>query len=163
MLWSRPERAQPPIVDVVKWTLAAARSACASDNEIQSVADGTCQSACLAGLEPAGAAGPLGIPLPSPPEGGFGDASSPFPDVASPEGLASVAAASLEASAEDDSLLDEAAERRSFFAHPEPLKWTAGEEIAFLTGPPPQRAHASGASAWTPWMTSKRRPQAAQS
>jgi hypothetical protein len=49
MLWSRPTRAQPPIVDVVKWTFAAARMACASDRVIQSAADGIGQSEVLAG------------------------------------------------------------------------------------------------------------------
>ena len=37
MLWSRPTRAQPPMVDVVKWTLAAARISAASPSVIQSV------------------------------------------------------------------------------------------------------------------------------
>src|SRR5688500_11050753 len=44
MLWSRPSRAQPPIVEVVKWTFAAARTACASDRVIQSAAEGIGQS-----------------------------------------------------------------------------------------------------------------------
>jgi hypothetical protein len=52
---------------------------------------------------------------------------------------------------------------RSFFAQPEPLKWTVGAEIAFLTGPLPHSGQDAGGSAWTPWMTSKRRPHAAQS
>jgi hypothetical protein len=52
-----------------------------------------------------------------------------------------------------------AAEPRSFFAQPEPLKWIDGAEIAFRTGPPPQTGHVLGPSAWTPWITSNRCPQ----
>src|SRR6058998_3213556 len=44
MLWIFPSLAQPPIVDAVKWTLAAASRACASDTVIQSVAAGIGQS-----------------------------------------------------------------------------------------------------------------------
>jgi hypothetical protein len=51
--------------------------------------------------------------------------------------------------------------RRSFLAQPEPLKWTAGAAMALRTGPEPHKGQAVGGSAWTPWMTSKRRPQAA--
>jgi hypothetical protein len=57
--------------------------------------------------------------------------------------------------------VDPALARRSFLAQPEPLKWTAGAAIALRTGPDPHRGQAVGGSAWTPWMTSKRRPQAA--
>ena len=49
MLCSRPTRAHPPIVDVVKWTLAAARISCASESVIQSAADGIVQSEVLIG------------------------------------------------------------------------------------------------------------------
>jgi len=49
-----------------------------------------------------------------------------------------------------------AAERRSFFAQPEPLKWIDGAENAFLTGDAPQIGHASGPLAATPCITSKR-------
>ena len=34
--------------------------------------------------------------------------------------------------------------RRSFFAQPEPLKWTAGAANAFFTGPLPQTAQLVG-------------------
>jgi hypothetical protein len=51
--------------------------------------------------------------------------------------------------------------RRSFLAQPEPLKWTAGAAMALRIGPEPHKGQAVGGSAWTPWMTSKRRPQAA--
>jgi len=53
--------------------------------------------------------------------------------------------------------------RRSFLAHPDPLKWIAGAANAFLTGPPPHSGQTVGWSAWTPRRTSNRRPQFAQS
>jgi hypothetical protein len=53
-------------------------------------------------------------------------------------------------------------ERRSFFAQPEPLKTMAGGAKALRIGPDPHSGHASGAGSLTPWMTSKRRPHAAQ-
>jgi hypothetical protein len=52
---------------------------------------------------------------------------------------------------------------RSFLAQPDPLKWIAGAAMAFRTGPLPHSGQDVGGSAWTPWITSKRRPQAAQS
>src|SRR5262245_28803677 len=108
MLWSRPFRAQPPIVDVVKWTLAAARMAGAAVSGIQSLAAGIRQSA----------AEPLEL-------GSFVVAAL------SPSFVVSVDPPDAEPSAspdvEDPFELDEAlAERRSFFAQPEPLKWMAG-------------------------------------
>ena len=56
-----------------------------------------------------------------------------------------------------------AAARRSFFAQPEPLKTIVGGAKALRTGPDPHDGQVSGEGSWTPWMTSKRRPQAAQS
>ncbi len=53
--------------------------------------------------------------------------------------------------------------RRSFLAQPDPLKWMVGGVNAFLMGPLPQTGQVVGESAWTPWMTSNRVPQAAQS
>jgi hypothetical protein len=53
--------------------------------------------------------------------------------------------------------------RRSFFAQPDPLKWTAGAEMALRSGPLPQFGQCVGPGAWTPWTTSTRRPHAAQS
>jgi len=53
--------------------------------------------------------------------------------------------------------------RRSFLAQPEPLKWIVGALNAFFIGPLPQTGQVVGGSAWTPWTTSKRVPQAAQS
>jgi len=54
------------------------------------------------------------------------------------------------------------ADRRSFLAQPEPLKTIVGGANALRIGPEPHSGHASGAGSCTPWMTSKRRPQAAQ-
>jgi len=54
------------------------------------------------------------------------------------------------------------ADRRSFLAQPEPLKTIVGGANALRIGPEPHSGHASGAGSFTPWMTSKRRPQAAQ-
>jgi hypothetical protein len=51
-----------------------------------------------------------------------------------------------------------AAEPRSFFAQPEPLKWIDGAEKAFRTGDAPQIGQASGPLAATPCITSKRWP-----
>jgi hypothetical protein len=58
---------------------------------------------------------------------------------------------------------DVAVERRSFLAQPDPLKWIAGAVKALRTGPPPHEGQLVGPSAWTPWMTSNRVPQLAQS
>lgn len=58
---------------------------------------------------------------------------------------------------------DPAAVRRSFFAQPDPLKWTAGAETALRIGPDPHSGHAAGGPAWRPWMASNRRPHAEQS
>ena len=52
-------------------------------------------------------------------------------------------------------------DERSFFAQPEPLKWTAAATTALRMGPPPQRSHASGPGACTPCTTSTRAPQLA--
>lgn len=60
-------------------------------------------------------------------------------------------------------LRDLALELRSFFAHPDPLKWTAGALMALRIGPPPHSGQLLGSSAWTPCITSNRRPQFAQS
>jgi hypothetical protein len=47
------------------------------------------------------------------------------------------------------------AARRSFFAQPEPLKWTAGRTIAFRSVPSaPQAGQKRGAAASIPWMNS---------
>jgi hypothetical protein len=62
---------------------------------------------------------------------------------------------------ESEAAPDFAPARRSILAQPDPLKWTAGAEIALRTGPDPHNGQDAGGSAWTPWITSKRRPQAA--
>lgn len=80
------------------------------------------------------------------------DEASPSPPLSEP------GSASFDA----DALLFTAA-RRSFLAQPDPLKWIAGAANAFRTGPDPHSGHCSGAGSLTPWMTSKRRPHAAQS
>jgi hypothetical protein len=54
------------------------------------------------------------------------------------------------------------AARRSFFAQPDPLKWIAGAANALRTGPLPQSGQLVGPASLRPWITSKRRPQAAQ-
>jgi hypothetical protein len=57
---------------------------------------------------------------------------------------------------------DEVAER-SFFAQPEPLKWTAGAEKPRRIVPSaPQLGQNRGPPSWIPWMTSIRCPQRAQ-
>ncbi len=62
-----------------------------------------------------------------------------------------------------DEPVDDGAGRRSFLAQPEPLKWNAGALIALRTGPDPHKGHEAGESSCTPWITSNRRPHAAQS
>ena len=62
-----------------------------------------------------------------------------------------------------DFLLPAAAERRSFLAQPEPLNTMAGGANALRTGPEPHSGQVLGDGSWTPWMTSNRRRQAAQS
>lgn len=50
---------------------------------------------------------------------------------------------------------------RSFFAHPEPLKWTAGaaNDLRIV---PPQIGQCDGPCPWRPWTTSISWPQAEQ-
>jgi hypothetical protein len=93
-------------------------------------------------------------PVPSPPDEAAPDAVSFVPDVVT---------GAVPSSALDDRALDGDAARRSFFAQPDPLKWMVGGANAFLIGPRPHDGHVVGGSAWTPWTTSKRVPQAAQS
>src|SRR5688500_17649765 len=150
MLCRRPTRAQPPIVAVVKCTFAAARISFASDRVIQSAADGIVQSVVEAGFVSAGLAG-------------FGVASSPA--------AAALAAGSATFVSPSDgpsshALVDDALRAlacRSFLAQPEPLKWMLGALMALRTGPLPHSGHVTGGSAWTPCMSSKRWPHAAQS
>ena len=81
----------------------------------------------------------------------FGDASPSLP-VSDP----------LSPSFDADALLFAAASR-SFLAQPDPLKWIAGGANAFRTGPDPHSGHCSGDGSLRPWITSNRRPHAAQS
>jgi hypothetical protein len=99
------------------------------------------------------------------------DADPPFDDDAGSAGfddspdvspVSRFSLVSLESPSEDEPRLFAAA-RRSFFAQPDPLKWIAGAANAFRTGPLPQSGQCSGAGSSRPWMTSNRRPQAAQS
>ena len=83
-------------------------------------------------------------------------ADDPFPE---PDASSVDALSALDAR----EALEAEAARRSFLAQPEPLKWMVGGVNAFLTGPLPHRAQTAGPSSWIPRMTSKRRPQAAQS
>jgi hypothetical protein len=70
-------------------------------------------------------------------------AVSPPTDAASPDGFA----------ARD--LPVEALAERSFFAHPEPLKWTADVVIPLRSVPSaPQAGQNRGPGAWIPWITS---------
>lgn len=140
MLWTFPTRAQPPIVDVVKWILAAARMAWASDRVIQSVAAGIGQSdvAEAAGFEEAVAApdevdgGEPSLPpdpsfaLEAPVDSEPVD-SEPVDDGPSlsldPEAppFADVPPSAEPSSPAFDPAPDETFARRSFFAQPEPL------------------------------------------
>jgi hypothetical protein len=45
---------------------------------------------------------------------------------------------------------------RSFFAQPDPLKWTADATMAFRTSALWQIGQLVGPASWTPWITSKR-------
>jgi hypothetical protein len=53
---------------------------------------------------------------------------------------------------------ERAAAPRSFFAHPEPLKWIVGAEKALRTGDAPQIGQLVGPSALTEWRISNRWP-----
>ena len=116
------------------------------DDEVDVLAD----PASLAGFDPS-----LGVDFPSSVDVDFPsslDVDFPSPPVASPSVPSPFEALEVFTAA-----------RRSLFAQPEPLKWTAGAANAFLTGPEPHNGHCVGGPSWIPWMTSKRRPQAAQS
>jgi hypothetical protein len=89
---------------------------------------------------------PLDVPLDEP----LSDTGFPSPEPSPPE---------LEEAPDPAPLF---AGRRSFFAQPEPLKWTAGAANALRTGPLPQSGQLIGGSSCRPWITSNRRPQAAQ-
>jgi len=136
---------------------------------IQSVAAGIAQSALDPAVfdDPAGfvepvdaSLEPLGVAF-EPSDVAFepSDAPSPEPPVAP----AGTSVDSEPSAPEPEAAPDFAPARRSFLAQPDPLKWTAGAAIALRTGPDPHNGQVAGGSAWTPWITSNRRPQAAQS
>jgi hypothetical protein len=100
------------------------------------------------------AASPVASPAPA-------FAAAPDPASVEPVSVEPVSAEPVSGPAESAPERAAAAEWRSFFAQPEPLKWTDGAEIALRTGPEPQSGQLVGGSPWTPWTTSKRRPQAA--
>lgn len=162
MLCSLPSRAQALIVEVVKRTFAAASSACASPTVIQSLADGIGQSP----LEPLDVDVVEGPDPPEPlasPEAGFAfDDDVEPPDVSVPDPELEPEPPSDASSLFEPELFDEVPARRSFFAQPEPLKWIAGAANTLRTGPLPHNGQLVGPSSWRPWMTSNRRPQAAQ-
>jgi hypothetical protein len=89
------------------------------------------------------------------------DFDAPSPPDPLPEPLSAPVSEPFSPSDDDDPLFT--ADRRSFLAQPDPLKWMAGAANALRTGPDPQSGHCSGGASLTPWMTSKRRPHAAQS
>ena len=122
MLWSRPSRAKPPIVEVVKCTFAAAMTACASASVIQSAAEGIAQSASRVDVLVAvpvfdGLDIPVGELPVAAAAGTAGDASVSEPD--DPESFDAPPSEdpSSPPPGEDPLLM---AARRSFFAHPEP-------------------------------------------
>ena len=146
MLCSLPSRAHALIVEVVKWTLAAASSACASLTVIQSLADGIGQSPLepldfdvLEGPDPPE---PLASPEPALP---FDDDVEP-PDFSVPDPELEADPRSDESSLFEPELFDEVPARRSFFAQPEPLKWIAGAANALRTGPLPHSGQLVGPS-----------------
>jgi hypothetical protein len=80
----------------------------------------------------------------------------PEPDPPSAAPLPAVAGAS---SFFDE--LDRDADERSFFAHPDPLKWIAGVVNALVIVPSaPHSGQNLGPWSWIPWTTSVRWPQA---
>ncbi len=80
-----------------------------------------------------------------------------------PDGLSADGVVELFSAPSSDAFLPAAdAERRSFFAQPLPLNTIVGGAKALRIGPEPHSGQASGAGSCTPWMTSKRRPHAAQ-
>ena len=124
MLWSRPSRAHPPIVEVVKCTFAAARMACASARVIQSAADGIGQSASRVGVLVAvpdfdGFEAPLDeSPVAAAVVAGTaGDDSVSEPD--DPDSFVEAPSEGLSSLPPDEEPLLTAA-RRSFLAQPEP-------------------------------------------
>jgi hypothetical protein len=87
---------------------------------------------------------------------GAGEASEDEDPAAFELAVSAVAAAGFSS----DELADFRADApRSFFAQPEPLKWTAGAVTPLRTSSLWQTGQLDGPSAWTPWITSNRCPQ----
>jgi hypothetical protein len=122
MLWSRPTRAQPPIVAVAKWTFAAARICWASNRVIQSAAEGIAQSDVRAGgFEDVPDLDGLGVPVDdSPVPAAAGTAGDDSPSEDDDPLSESDDPDSLPLSSPRDDELDLIAARRSFLAQPVP-------------------------------------------
>ena len=144
MLWRRPARAQAPIVDVRKCTFAAARMDCASSSVIQSAAEPVIPQSFPDPASRAGALAGFAVPAVEP-----GDDPPPEASALGVPDSEAVAPGVFDGAAGFD--------ERSFFAHPVPLKWTAGGAKA-LRSWPPQAGHSDGPCACTPCMTSIRCP-----
>jgi hypothetical protein len=138
MLWSRPVRAQRPIVPDVKRTFDAASRSAASDREIQSVGGFDIGQSVSFGAV-------------SPPDPAEAPDSAPDPALEPPEPL------------ESDSFragLLGRPEERSLRAQPVPLKWTASGPMALRMCAP--HLGQAGPSPWTECMTSISWPQDVQ-
>jgi hypothetical protein len=102
----------------------------------------------------------LAAPPPSP-----GDDAASFEVLGSPAALASPGAADSAVAVSEAPSAAAALVRdalwESFFAHPLPLKWMAGVEIARLSAPP-QTSQVVGPGLLMPCMTSMVRPQPVQ-
>jgi hypothetical protein len=127
MLCSFPVRAQPPIVDGRNLMFDASRISAASESVIQSVADG------MDRVRPQSPS-PDDEPAeePAPPEAPLLDASFEAPSALEPS------PAALSPPPEDPVaglLLADAADRRSFFAHPLPLNTIVGGAKALRMEP----------------------------
>lgn len=124
MLCNRPERAQPPMVDARKWTLAAARISAASARVIQSVGAAIGQSEVVDAPDVDGFSVVFDADVSD-------DAADPDPDFLGDDPEVSVsddvAASLVEPSSEPDAAPptfeapEAAVVRRSFLAQPDPL------------------------------------------
>jgi hypothetical protein len=157
MLCSLPVRAQVPIVAGVNRMFAALSTSAASARVIQSAAGlGTAQS---------GAAEPDGFAVAASDVAPFGGLVAVELSAEVEAALSSEVAAGFDSAAFGGSspalvaAFRVAAELRSFFAQPEPLKWIVGGVNALRSVEAPQRGHRSGPDSFTPWTTSNRWPQ----
>lgn len=151
MLWTFPARAHPPIVAARNRTFAADRIPAASSSVIQSVAAGGIDQSSPGAVFPVEAVlDSVAVVVAA------GDAA-PSPAALSLGGFspdAALAAAFVRLALAVD---------RSFFAHPEPLKWMAGVESAFRIVPSaPHTGQNRGPASLMLWITSVRFRQFAQ-